>query len=490
MLKVLIVLHNLTYTGAVFSSRRICRVLIENGYKVDVWCYEDGEFKKEFKKIGIMPKIIDGNSIYENEDMIEKIKNYDLLIANTIIVYAVVEIAQNLIPTIWYIREAQNLTYQFFFSDIRRYYALKRAQNIYTVSEYAKKYIAENYNTHVRVVHNCVEDEAKELVRSVQEKNKVIKFLAIGCIEERKQFDVFIKAYTRLTYEERKQCEVHFVGKIWDEKEDYVIELLEETEKEAGVFYHEEIQERKELLKLIIDSDVIVIPSKDESCSLVALEGAMLSKPIIISKNIGAEYIVTPNNGWIFETGSIEGLRNVYRDVLKNKQYLEEMGEHSRRMYLETSTYEIYEKNILKMVSENLVNDKRRYQLIHESKIEAEKNMRAEEIKIKHGFVGVNFLPDKKIAIYAAGEAGQAFYQYCKILNYEVVVWVDKNWKRYQNQNKEMLPVEGIEKLQTSIFDYLCIAIYRKELVDEIKQELLALRIENKKIVWVKPYKI
>ena len=283
MLKVLIALHNLTYTGAVFSSRRICRVLMENEYEVDVWCYEDGPFKKEFEKIGVTPQIIDSNNIYENKNMIAEIKNYDILIANTIIVYAVVEVAQNLIPTIWYIREAQNLTFEFFFSDIRRYYALKRAENIYTVSEYARKYIVENYNPHVRVVHNCVEDESRGLINSAQKKNNVIKFLAIGSIEERKQLDVFVEAYIRLTYEERKQCEVHFVGKVWKEKEDYVIELLERAKKEPGVFYHGEIQERKKLLKLISDSDVIVVPSKDESCSLVVLEGAMLSKLIIIT---------------------------------------------------------------------------------------------------------------------------------------------------------------------------------------------------------------
>ena len=299
-----------------------------------------------------------------------------------------------------------------------------------------------------------------------------------------------MEAYIRLTYEERKQCEVHFVGKVWKEKEDYVIELLERAKKEPGVFYHGEIQERKKLLKLISDSDVIVVPSKDESCSLVVLEGAMLSKPIIISKNIGAEYMVTSNNGWIFETGNIEDLKDVYRDVLKKRHHLEEMGKYSRKMYLETSTYEVYQKNILKMVSENLISDKETFQLVHAPRIEVVKHRQREEAKVRHGFTGVSFLPDKKIAIYAAGEAGQAFYQYCKILNYEVVVWVDKNWKQYQNKNNGQLSVESIEKLKNSVFDYVCIAIYKKEIVDEVKKKLLALKIENRKIVWVKPYNI
>ena len=107
----------------------------------------------------------------------------------------IVEVAKNEIPTICYIRKAQNLTYQFFFSDIKRCYALKRAENVYIVSEYTRKYIVENYNSYVWIVHNCVEDEAKEHIKCFQMENKVIKYLEIGSIEE------------------RKQCEVHFVSR-------------------------------------------------------------------------------------------------------------------------------------------------------------------------------------------------------------------------------------------------------------------------------------
>lgn len=487
LVKILVVLHNLTYTGAVFSSKRICRVLLENGYKVDVWCYYDGPFKKEFEKIGIIPQIIDDENIYENEILVEKIKGYDLLIANTIIVYAIVEISKNLIPTIWYIREAQNLTYQYFFSDIRRYYAIMRAENIYTVSEYAEKYIVENYNPHVHVIHNCVEDEAIEYVKSLQKKNEIIKFLALGTLEERKQFDVFINAYIDLTDEERSQCEVHFAGNIWDDHFEYATMLLELTEKQSGVFYHGEIQERKDLLQLIEDCDVIVVPSKDESCSLVVLEAAMMSKPLIISENIGAKYIVTPNNGWIFETGNTIQLKQIYRDVLKKKQHLKTMGNHSRKIYLQTSTYEVYKRNILNMVSDNLVSSKDQYQMMHMQKAEIEKNQRLNEKRIKYSFRGITFLPEKKIAIYGAGDVGREFYQCCKILNYEVVAWVDKNWKNIHNLWKDMIQVVDINNLKNISFDYVCIAIYKKEIVDEIKKEILRLGIDPEKIIWVRP---
>ena len=486
MLKVLIVIHSLTYTGSIFSAKRICRILMKEGYKVDIWSYHGGAFKKEFEEIGIDPQIIDEYSI-DNKIIIEKIQEYDLLLANTIVTYKVYEVAKNIIPTIWYIRESQNLVYEFFLSDIKMYYALRHAEKLYTVSEYAKDFIIKNYNPHVNVVHNCIEDEEKKYLRSTQKENTVIKFLAIGTIEIRKAFDVFIKAYTTLTCGERRQCEVHLIGKPRDGQEEYTIPLMEMIKKETGVFYHGEIQERKYLLQLIVDSDVIVVPSIDESCSLVALEAAMMSKPLIISENVGAKYLVKPENGWIFKTGSIQSLRDVYREVLDKKQCLIEMGRRSKKIYLQTSTYEIYEKQILSMISENMCTDKLLYRMNHVFDMEMGKFQRKTELKIKYGFYGICFLPQNKIAIYAAGEVGQAFYQCCNELKYEVIAWVDKNWKKYKDHKKEMLPVEEISKLQKVSFDYVCIAVFKKEIADGIREDLLELGIKSEKIVWVKP---
>lgn len=88
----------------------------------------------------------------------------------------------------------------------------------------------------------------------------------------------------------------------------------------------------------------MVVPSRDESCSLVALEGAMMSKPLILTENIGAKYILDENSGWLVKTGSVDSLKNAFIQAYKNKNKLDAMGANSRNNYLQTSTYEIYEK--------------------------------------------------------------------------------------------------------------------------------------------------
>ena len=76
-----------------------------------------------------------------------------------------------------------------------------------------------------------------------------------------------------------------------------------------------------------------MIPSLDESCSLVVLEGAMMGKPLVVSENVGAKYLVDESNGWIVKTGDIESLIEAFTSIIKNPSQLSSMGKASRKKY-------------------------------------------------------------------------------------------------------------------------------------------------------------
>lgn len=353
MKKVLLVTPELEYTGALQSYRRMCKVLINNDYKVTAVSHKDGPFASEIHKIGIDVEVLDFQKL-KGKKIKKYIKKFDLVIANTIETYKVADIAQNYVPTIWYVREADNLP-EFFGKDYRRREAFERAKNIYVVSEYAQEYIINNFNENIRVLHNCVEDDSKNT--KVMERDKsVVKFLALGTIEERKGYDIFLHAYMQLPEELRNKCELHFAGRLVDWAKWFYEPLLEEIADYSNIFYHGEVNDRNKINQLIEECDCVVVVSRDESCSLVVLEAAMQSKPIIISENIGAKYIVTPECGWCVKTGSVEALKNVYEQILTLNIDLQQMGKKARERYLETSTYEIYERNFLKVVKENIEN--------------------------------------------------------------------------------------------------------------------------------------
>lgn len=353
MKKVLLATPELEYTGAVQSFRRMCKVLRENGYDVNAISYKNGPFMQEMEKIQIDVKIFD---ISKKSDSIlsEFLGKFDLIIANTIETYRIADVGQELCPTIWYIREADNLP-EFFEKDIKRREAFERAKNIYVVSEYARDFIVNNFNENVRVLHNCVEDESMLFNFASEKKSpNKIKFLALGTIEERKGYDIYIDAYLSMQEELKRRCEVHYAGRLLDWAKWFYEPIIKKTENEVGVVYHGTVNEREKLMRLIHESDCVVVPSRDESCSLVVLEAAMMGKPIIVTENIGAKYIVTPESGWVVKTGDVDSLKHVFEEIVNNPNLLKQMGQLSRKRYEETSTYEIYTKNLLDVVEENL----------------------------------------------------------------------------------------------------------------------------------------
>lgn len=88
-----------------------------------------------------------------------------------------------------------------------------------------------------------------------------------------------------------------------------------------------------------------------------------------------------------------------------------------------------------------------------------------------------------KIAIYAAGKVGKAFYSLMQFSHYaKVVLWVDQNYEKLSLD----IPVESPSLLLTreKEYEYLIVAIDRKEVAKEILSELNKQGIPKEKIVW------
>lgn len=85
-----------------------------------------------------------------------------------------------------------------------------------------------------------------------------------------------------------------------------------------------------------------------------------------------------------------------------------------------------------------------------------------------------------KIIIYGAAEIGQLFYEQVQRINYcTIVAWIDRNYLSYQN-----LGVKNIEFIAECNYDYIVIAIGKKEIVQQVKKDLEAMNVKDSKIVW------
>ena len=87
-----------------------------------------------------------------------------------------------------------------------------------------------------------------------------------------------------------------------------------------------------------------------------------------------------------------------------------------------------------------------------------------------------------KIVLYGAGRVGSDYYrQFVKDKRYELVLWVDQNPAAY---DERVSAISAIHKVE---YDVVLIAIKARQSVELIKQNLINMGVEEKKILWHEP---
>lgn len=340
--RILLISHQLTCTGSPIVLYHLARKLLDNGYSPFVLSYTGGDLTKDFKRIGV-PVLI-GEIYRDKPEELKKIAlHFDKTIVNTIVCYSAVDVLEN---PIWWIHEGQTVETGFMidYPDIER--VLRKAETIFVVSEYAKAVI-DKYNPKSEIIRLGTEDVAHKLA-PVQKHDK-IRFAHVGNVTELRAQDVIIEAVMDLDEKYLRQCEFHFYsekrGRLYRKEK-------KRTKRLQNIFWDGLISNQTKKWSEFNKNDVFLIPSRDESLSLVTLEACMLKKPIATSENVGAKYMVKQGeNGYVFETSNPKALKEVLIKFIEDKEKLVQMGEISRQMYEKYASYENYTKELQKIIN-------------------------------------------------------------------------------------------------------------------------------------------
>lgn len=80
-------------------------------------------------------------------------------------------------------------------------------------------------------------------------------------------------------------------------------------------------------------ADCFVLPTMEDNWSLVIPEAMACGLPVATTIYNGCHpELVTPANGWVFDSMKKEGIKNVLYDIVRNSSKLTEMGEESKRI--------------------------------------------------------------------------------------------------------------------------------------------------------------
>ncbi|MBQ7736446.1 MAG: glycosyltransferase family 4 protein [Oscillospiraceae bacterium] len=344
---VLFISHEMSATGAPRSLLRMCRVGQRLGYAPTVWTMWDGPLKAEFEQSGIPVELVPIEETVWPERL-AKIEEFDLAVCNTAVTARFVRVCCQRIPTVWYIREAANISDVLAASPPETAYMLRHSRDIVCISEYARQALAPYADEPIRVLRNAVEDESDKSLHRVPGSGETVRFAQFGTLEPRKGCDVLLEAFRTLPKELRPRAELLLAGAGGET--DFGAALLRRAEETPGVEYLGVVP-GKERIAALSRADVVVVASRDEAGSLTALEGAMLGKPLIVTENVGAKYMVKRGNGRVVPAGDAGALRDAMAEFLRHPRRLAFMGWISRRRYERLAGMEQYTRRMKTLFS-------------------------------------------------------------------------------------------------------------------------------------------
>ncbi|NCU28271.1 MAG: glycosyltransferase [Candidatus Moranbacteria bacterium] len=348
---IILISHQLTITGAPRMLFYAARILKEHGFFPVIISPVDGPLRADLEKNNIT--VIIDESLYCNQWVTERfIKNFDLILANTIANFPIVKKMNNYnLPIFWWIHEAKIIEEIFIPNHENEgiIETLKSIKNkIYVPSVYTKKYL-NKYNK-ATVLINGIED-----IKEMPIKPKELIFGIVGTVEKRKSQDIFIEAVIKLPKEYREKAKFFIIGDKNNSPE-FSKTLEEKTNNIKEVVWFGLITDSEKKIELFSQISIFVTVSRDDPAPLVVAEASMLGRASIISNNVGSDYLIDKDSGFVVETENVEQLKNTMMKIIDNPEMLVQMGKRAREKYLETSTMEIFSKNLIKEV-ENVINN-------------------------------------------------------------------------------------------------------------------------------------
>ena len=319
-------------------------LLLMEKYDIIVVSKSDGVLRERLKEIGISV-IITADFRYENPELSSYIEKADMILVNTIWLAYVVDDLRGIDKKVmWWLHESAMLSY----IDVP---CIKRNLNAKNVKVYAVSSIVKEY-----LEEMCHEKDTIELlpfgIPEYERRNgeKMI-FAIIGGMGYIKGQDIFVDAVKCIPKQFREKAEFWIIGGgILEEK------IKEKIEQLPEIIVKGEIDNR--LMRYIYDSiDVVVSCSREESMSVVVMEGFMNEKMGIVSEKAGiSDFITDGVDSFIVPNEDIEAFASKMIWAINHKDEVVTMGKKARKIYDRNFSMKAFENRIEKVMKEIISN--------------------------------------------------------------------------------------------------------------------------------------
>ncbi|MBO0801256.1 MAG: glycosyltransferase, partial [Blastocatellia bacterium] len=323
---ILILTHELTNSGAPLVVFEIVRELINDGHFVTVMSPADGYYRELLAAEGATV-IIDALLLKGHESLPRFARDFDKVIANTVVPWTAVLQLADLVDVYWYIHEskviAKNYSIQPGFSK-----ALHRARSVWAVSERTRQQLA-HVGREIEVVEIGIQPPDQPRVAPASD--AVTHFSIIGSYEDRKGQDLVVAALKMLPDDVRRRCRFQFYGRAVDPE--YHSNLVAACENVAEVNLDGELS-HDACLEAIQASHVVICPSRDDALNIVALEALATGRPLLCTKATGiADYLAHGESAFLVDALNPKAIAGGIIECLALKDAWPKIAENGREVF-------------------------------------------------------------------------------------------------------------------------------------------------------------
>lgn len=328
--KILIIFPLLGFHGVSMISIYTAKELQKQGYQV-VFAVSNKDEKalKEVIKIGIQVIVYGGLYYIESYELFW-MQEFDFIIVNSYELINVAVKVNRVKPCIWWLHDPL-FGYQGIYEryDNIENNDLKKL-NIYAVSNVAQECFKKYYpDTEIKLLKYGIEDKSNRFSVSMNQRKFI--FAIIGYVCEIKAQDIFVRAISKLSKEEKEEVEFWIIGNIGNnafQQQIVTASKIDSSIKILGEFGKYEME------KAYSEIDVIVNPSREDACPTVIVEGMMYGKVCITSNRTGvAPFIEDGENGFVCKVDDAEDLCEKIRFVLSHREQMEYVRKKARATY-------------------------------------------------------------------------------------------------------------------------------------------------------------
>jgi GT2 family glycosyltransferase/glycosyltransferase involved in cell wall biosynthesis len=336
--------HDLTRSGAPKVVVDMAKVLLADGYLVTVASPFDGAYREVLSAMGVTV-IIDPLITAGHDASLDFVRNFDLCIVNTIVGWRAVRALKVDMSVYWYTHETR-LVEEFAENQPGFVEMLETADlNIWAGSEESAAYLR-RHGANPQIMEYGA-DDITNLVVIPQTSISVF-----GTFEPRKGQDLAVVAFQMLTEDQRKNVVLKFFGRVNDEH--FRRETLRLARGSHNIEFHGELnyeRYREELRR----SDVVFIPSRDDTLPLVSLDALALGKPLLLSAATGtSKYVVDGESAFVADYPDPSMMAAKMVEILSDPARRARVGEGARAVFARQFTRSAFRDRLIGRITEAL----------------------------------------------------------------------------------------------------------------------------------------